>query len=437
MSVHTHEIFTRKLWVLIKRSTAAYILLKLTLEPVYRAWRFVAGRLTCWMVSRPGLRERLYNPVQVMPIDEWLASKPMADHPRPLHVVDGFDFDPDPPLYLDATPRPELDAFRNLHAAPGRIVRLRRGRVQGRDGATITADGVMLFEASNDVSFGPRNHRIFTRPLWHPPHRLAGRWAVALGSWADNYYHWLYDIVPKLLLLKRVDPTFERCDGILVPTRRQAFQSDTLHCLGVPEDKLLEVGDDAFFEADELLVPICSGGFGARDHNTPPWLVEDLHRLMLPDGVATAAPAERVRIYITRGDAPTRGVVNEAEVVAFLRGYGFRTVRLAGMSLRDQARLFASAEAIVTPHGAALANLIYCRSGTKIIECFSPLYTNFCYWPVSAGRGLVYGYVLGDGSRLPTWLPVHLGSVPIIIPLDKLRRMLVRMEIGPQVLQGG
>jgi capsular polysaccharide biosynthesis protein len=431
LSVHTRVTFAPRLWAFIKRSTAAYLLLKLTLEPVYRAWRFAVGRLTRWLMARSGLRERLYNPARVMFVDEWLQSGPAADRPRPLHIVDGLDFDPAPPLHLDAEPHPELEAFRHLHAATGRIVRLRCGRVQGRDGATITADGVLLLEASDDVSFGPSNHRIFTRPLWHPPRRLAGRWVVALGSWADNYYHWLYDVVPRLLLLKRLDPAFERCDGILVPSRRQPFHGETLRCLDVPEGKLLEVeDDDAFFEADELLVPVWTRGFGAANYGTPPWLVEDLRRIMLPDGAP--APAERVRLYVSRGDAGARSVANESEVMAVLRDYGFTPVRFAGMGLRDQARLFASAEAIVAPHGAALANLVYCRPGTKVIECFPSLYVNFCYWPVAAGNALSYGYVIGDGPRLPTWMPVRLGSITVTIPVDKLRRMLARMEIRPQ-----
>jgi hypothetical protein len=50
---------------------------------------------------------------------------------------------------------------------------------------------------------------------------------------------------------------------------------------------------------------------------------------------------------------------------------GFSMHTLEGMTPRAQMQLFQNADFIVAPHGAGLANLLFCAPGTKIIE-FSP-----------------------------------------------------------------
>lgn len=45
-----------------------------------------------------------------------------------------------------------------------------------------------------------------------------------------------------------------------------------------------------------------------------------------------------------------------------------RTVLLEGRSLSEQIAIFASARVVVAQHGAALANLVWCRPGTGVLE---------------------------------------------------------------------
>jgi hypothetical protein len=66
--------------------------------------------------------------------------------------------------------------------------------------------------------------------------------------------------------------------------------------------------------------------------------------------------------------------------------------RGGSISFAEQAALFRRAAAIVGPHGAALANIIFCQSGTRVVEFlrkgFLPLYAGYAnvfglpYWPV-------------------------------------------------------
>lgn len=65
-----------------------------------------------------------------------------------------------------------------------------------------------------------------------------------------------------------------------------------------------------------------------------------------------------------------RSIRNHAELVACLGRYHANVVNVAleDVSLGKQAALFSSARVIVAQHGAALANLIFCRPGVQVIE---------------------------------------------------------------------
>jgi capsular polysaccharide biosynthesis protein len=111
-------------------------------------------------------------------------------------------------------------------------------------------------------------------------------------------------------------------------------------------------------------------------------------------------------------------------VIACLEPYGFQVAVLSGMSVTAQAALFGSARVVVGPHGAGFANLLFCNPGTTVLEFFSPLYVNFCFWTLARGAGLSYFYLLGEGPNVPDSVQPSLGSVPIRVPLPALRRAL-------------
>jgi capsular polysaccharide biosynthesis protein len=54
------------------------------------------------------------------------------------------------------------------------------------------------------------------------------------------------------------------------------------------------------------------------------------------------------------------------------------------LSNKSYITLFNGAKFIVSPHGAGLANLVFCKVGAKVLEMLSPLYLNACYRKVAA-----------------------------------------------------
>ena len=54
---------------------------------------------------------------------------------------------------------------------------------------------------------------------------------------------------------------------------------------------------------------------------------------------------------------------------------------------------------VVGPHGAGLANLVFCRPGTKVVEIFSNRFVNLEYWALSCMARLDYYYQMSVGPR--------------------------------------
>ena len=84
--------------------------------------------------------------------------------------------------------------------------------------------------------------------------------------------------------------------------------------------------------------------------------------------VRGAPDRARRRIYISRGKARLRRLLNEAELESALTQAGFEIVDTATMSFSEQVAMFQGAEFIIGPHGAGLANMLFCSPGAKVIE---------------------------------------------------------------------
>ncbi len=246
-------------------------------------------------------------------------------------------------------------------------------------GAVVTADDALLGDLSPEV-WGLRHHPIFSR--WRLPDAqlLAGRIGIAVTPEAvGNYYHWMLDALPRLLLLKHATENFQNYDAILLSGARARYETESLAALEVPADKIRYVDSRHRFTIGSAVIP-------SMDHDASilaPWKIRSLRQLV-PDGDATR------RIYISRRNAAVRRVVNEDELVALLRKHGFEILELENLSWREQTHLFAQAEVIIAPHGAALANAAFCAANCRIAEISTRAGYRDWYFQLAATARLRY-----------------------------------------------
>ena len=154
----------------------------------------------------------------------------------------------------------------------------------------------------------------------------------------------------------------------------------------------IEPRTNPHIRATRLIVPSLPG----PRMLTASWVVDYVRGLIPVD-----TPDQRTRLYISRGSVPnTRRVRDEPALERALADLGFTTLRLEHMGVSEQAKAFDAAEIIVAPHGAGLANIVFCQPGTAVVELFAAEYVNPVFWRLAeVVPGVHYTYVVADGSR--------------------------------------
>jgi capsular polysaccharide biosynthesis protein len=270
------------------------------------------------------------------------------------------------------------------------------GRVWREKGVVISPDDKILADVSIELETfnvkNSKNHSIF-REIKLPPLINLNKTVALLSSGGGNiYFHWMFDILPRLHLLQCSGFSINSIDYFLVNSIYQDFQAETLSTLGIPETKLIESHDFPHIKAERLIVP----SLPSIPAQVPKWACDFLRESFLSkeDRKNKTCPE---RIYISRSIASHRRVVNESDVINLVKKYDFEIFQLECMTVSEQAVLFSSVKVVIAPHGGGLSNIVFCKPGTKIIEFFSPSYIIPCFWGISNQLDLEYYYLLGEG----------------------------------------
>lgn len=304
---------------------------------------------------------------------------------------------------------------------------------------TATVEGAALCaDAANAAIIAPDGQTIWDLSHWHEVQRednwlLATAWPSPKGlsgslapiivqpGWGRAYYHWMFEVLPRVHL---VQTSPHHVDMYALHSCQKGFQVETLTMLGIKPEEVLELTEPSRIHSSRLvLTPVLEAV-------APPWVCNFLRLLFL--GPEPVAVGKRRRLYISRAGAQRgRPVANEREIEAILGSRGFETVRLEELRVREQAKLFASAEVVVGPHGAGFTNLVFCPPGAKIVEFFNRSYVHPLYWMLSNRLQLrYYAFIAGEvGPRSWSTWPTQGGPDPITVDSHALVDFLGSADI--------
>lgn len=183
----------------------------------------------------------------------------------------------------------------------------------------------------------------------------------------EGFYHFLLESLPRLWLA-RAHRT--RIDRVFANGSPGAFQERWLAQAGVPANKIVWLNGLGHFRCAQLLFT----NYLTRDSQPTHWAVSAIRRLCSAE--PPSRPGRR-RLWISRSDARTRQPAWETTLLEQLRD--FEKVSLSQLSVAEQIESMRSAGIVVGPHGAGLANVVFCAPGTKLVEIFdgqrrTPLY---------------------------------------------------------------
>lgn len=229
-----------------------------------------------------------------------------------------------------------------------------------------------------------------------------GSWIDAWQRGGDRFSHWLFDVWPKLHAWRAMGGEAE--PNLIINDCGERLRQETFSALNLIPRRLVLTDKKSAAVAADVVLRLEGGRDGLY---TPPWIIEAVRGAFL----AGAPHAGRRRLYISRAGAARRKVSNEPELVDLLAGRGFQVVELEKLGLREAAMLFSEAEAVVAPHGAGLANIVFCPEDCRVVEFFSH-HISPEYWLLAARMGLDYVSIecpAPDGRRLSD-LPEELAN---------------------------
>jgi capsular polysaccharide biosynthesis protein len=260
------------------------------------------------------------------------------------------------------------------------VVELERGRLWGSHGWVIAADGTLLA----DLSWygGPSDRMRIPRRLPHQ-RRLRGTCLSLVSDWSSaNYAHFLLDAMGRLALFRKAGLSIDTVEHVCCPAPPSAAAEALLDRLAIPADKRIYAGPELAIDAEVLIVP----SFPGSSLTYQPWLPAFLRN------AANFRDAESPTryLYISRRGASRHAVEEDAvETLMLERGFELYEPR----EHLNQPDDFDRAQVVVGAHGAGLANLAFCRPGTKVLELLPTDNAYPFYYSLAVSAALDYGYL--------------------------------------------
>ncbi len=321
---------------------------------------------------RPGGTLDLKPPL-VLPEDGFTLPARITPDVPPLILarLEGAAFEPGSG---GVAPAPDTLLFEPDVMWPVRI----NGRQLGSDNGTGRG-------AATDWPFDPRQARDLAGP-----HIVLG---LIRSDYLATWYHWLIEHLPRLHLLW----TFSELRGLPVVTVAPVSeaQRQSLEILGLKPPRLLALpAGDGPVRPEVTYLPAPIGVRSSVSPEAVDWMAATvLERLGLH------RTDSQKMIYVRR-NTPPRGLHNDAELSATLAAAGFEIVAPETLSFADQVRCYRQARVVVSPHGAGLANTIFCRPDTVVVELTSLAHgarpsLNMICANLSAIRGLTHVFAPG------------------------------------------
>ena len=192
------------------------------------------------------------------------------------------------------------------------------------------------------------------------------------ASGHNNYSHWLLDIIPKIKMTSE-KINLQEIDFFYF-SKLNSFQKETIKLLNLDYKKFIDANINRHVQASKILAvshPNFFRGTIVDAHsNLPSWIVFYLRKAFLNK---TNYKKKKFKfIYIDRSDSKEKHCkfINNKEIIKYLKKKNFKILKLSKLSFVDQVGIFHNCKQIISPHGAGLTNLIFCRKNTKVLEIF-------------------------------------------------------------------
>ncbi|UOQ67220.1 glycosyltransferase family 61 protein [Hymenobacter volaticus] len=209
--------------------------------------------------------------------------------------------------------------------------------------------------------------------------------AVVHDEWSvGNYYHWLVDSLPRLLVLREKYPNYLLLiPDFLPPKNTPDYIKISAAILGF--EKYFPVNTRQIVKAKHVVLPELT----AESLFQNPILIQRV-RTELIGALGSGNTEPKKRVYASRATQSVRRVINENEVITLLEGYGFEIVLFENLSFVQQVQLMQQTAVFMGVHGAGMTNLLFLPSNARIVELLNQESGDLCYFRLASCCALSY-----------------------------------------------
>ena len=230
-------------------------------------------------------------------------------------------------------------------------------------GAVIDSHNKM-YERFSQFPWGIELHPAMSQPYLGAISKKIGKGVFLITPEArNNYYHWMVDLLPRLLLAKKYSLQEFQGARIILHSPARDYEDQTLALAGVSPEQVIRLNRFELIQAEQLLVPDYEGA----ELVFPEWKKQLLNEFKT-DVLGYAKKVAHRKIYLVRGKQRTRQLIGEDHLIQALEEKGFEAIDPQLLTLKQQMKVLSEASVVVALHGAALTNLVFCLPGTQVIE---------------------------------------------------------------------
>lgn len=213
--------------------------------------------------------------------------------------------------------------------------------------------------------------------------RRTGVFSSIQHPWHYNNWHWTADSLPQVRSLAvhmQGKPLTLLMSNEVGPVHR-----DSLEAI-LPENFTVEyVAPAEWFDLETFVMP--SHISSVANAFFPPEYYEFIRSNTFRKLGTPKLDRPTGRFYISRRRAKHRRVLNETALMELLAPFGFQMIFVEDYDFSQQVELFRNAEAIVSPHGAALGGIIY-ADHAKVCVFYPELRPAAYFYTLARGVGL-------------------------------------------------
>jgi capsular polysaccharide biosynthesis protein len=176
-----------------------------------------------------------------------------------------------------------------------------------------------------------------------------------------GYFFWLTDALPKLIKTQHLHKDIE----LIYPEswNNIPFVNETLQLF--PDLQVKKIKSGVHLQVENLVLPETRQWSNAIDpielKRIKEFLFEQLEKYEVTTDLGP-------NIFISRKKAVRRNIINQDEVESLMKKYDYTSICLEDYSFLEQVSILKHAKNVLGLHGAGLANTIFMKENTRIIE---------------------------------------------------------------------